>query len=151
MALGATGYGGPNNALYFLPQLCLNVSQVLHPQGSCGRGWQAALPSLPMASASTEKSKAPWTRQQVPVHSDPSENTGKPVTRLTKTGNIPISQRVTEARGVRLLWAVKQVLRMFHTWIHVAHTLSPHMPCIPHSRVLSAHSASPRGRAEMPD
>lgn len=73
------------------------------------------------------------------------------MTKLTKTGNIPISQRVTEARGVRLLWAVKQVLRMFHTWIHVARTLSPHIPCIPHSGVLSAHSDSPRGRAETPD
>lgn len=52
--------------------------------------------------------------------------------RLAKKGNVPISQSVTKARGVCLmliLWVVKQVFRMLHTWVHVSHTLSPHMPC----------------------
>lgn len=52
------------------------------------------------------------------VHADPSENTERPVVRLAKRGRVPISQSVTEARGVGLmfiLWAGEKVFRMLHT------------------------------------
>lgn len=88
-----------NNGLY-VSRTCLTFLQVLHPQSTCGREWLAASPSHSTGFSKHRQVKGKVGRQWVPGHADPCENTGRPVVRLAKKGHVPISQAVTEARGV---------------------------------------------------
>lgn len=98
--------------------------------------WERMAGSLTFPTTSFSKPtqiKGNMGLQWVPIHADPGENTSRPVVRLAKKEHVPISQSVTEARGVGLvfiLWVGEEVFRMLHTHTcPVLHDLlSPSLP-----------------------